>query len=212
MAAAVARVEAEAGAVGALVNNAGYAIEGAAEPTSMEEIRTAVRNQRLRSHAAVPARASGHAAARLGTHREHQLRRRQDAPSPAARTTTRRSTPLKHSATSLRFEVARLRRARDRRRARPDQDGVRRHGDRTHPARHAGRTPRSTKPSRSAWPERTKDVMGKLVARRTGSRRRRDRPRHRLDRVRRSRYRITIGCANHRSRHESSSPIVFGTR
>jgi NAD(P)-dependent dehydrogenase (short-subunit alcohol dehydrogenase family) len=39
MAAAVAQIEAETGAVGALVNNAGYAIEKAAEPTSMDEIR-----------------------------------------------------------------------------------------------------------------------------------------------------------------------------
>ncbi len=39
MTAAVARVEAEAGTLGALVNNAGYAIEGAAEPTSMDSIR-----------------------------------------------------------------------------------------------------------------------------------------------------------------------------
>ncbi|MEX2537803.1 MAG: oxidoreductase [Actinomycetota bacterium] len=39
MSAAVARVEAEEGAVGALVNNAGYAVEGAAEPTAMDMIR-----------------------------------------------------------------------------------------------------------------------------------------------------------------------------
>jgi NAD(P)-dependent dehydrogenase (short-subunit alcohol dehydrogenase family) len=39
MAAAVSKVEAEEGAVGALVNNAGYGLHGAVEETSIEEVR-----------------------------------------------------------------------------------------------------------------------------------------------------------------------------
>ena len=66
MRAAVAAVEGEQGAVGVLVNNAGYSQSGAIETVPMDEGARAVRDQRVRARAHVPARAARDARQRGG--------------------------------------------------------------------------------------------------------------------------------------------------
>ena len=73
MQAAVAAVEGEHGAVGALVNNAGYSQSGAIETVPMEKVRGAVRDECVRTRAPVPARAARDAAAARRPHREPLL-------------------------------------------------------------------------------------------------------------------------------------------
>ena len=64
MRAAVAAVEEAEGAVGALVNNAGYSQSGAIETLPLERLRAPVRDQRLRAGPHVPARPARRCAAR----------------------------------------------------------------------------------------------------------------------------------------------------
>ena len=65
MQAAVAAVEGEQGAVGALVNNAGYSQSGAIETVADGRRAPPVRDERVRPRAHVPARAARHARAGL---------------------------------------------------------------------------------------------------------------------------------------------------
>ena len=65
MSAAVRAVEEAEGAVGALVNNAGYSQSGAVESVPLDERARPVRDQRVRPGADVPARAAGHAPRRV---------------------------------------------------------------------------------------------------------------------------------------------------
>ena len=99
MAAAVERVEAEHGAVGALVNNAGYSAVGRGRGRADGRRAPPVRDERLRPRPHVPARAARDARAGLRADREHQLDGRATSPSRAAASTTRRSTPSRRSAT-----------------------------------------------------------------------------------------------------------------
>ena len=64
MEAAVKAVEDAEGAVGALVNNAGYSQSGAVESVTIDDVRAPVRDQRVRPDPHVPARAARHARAR----------------------------------------------------------------------------------------------------------------------------------------------------
>ena len=73
-AAAVAAVEAEHGAVGVLVNNAGYSQSGAIETRADGRRAPPVRDERLRARAHVPARAAGDARPALGQDRERLAR------------------------------------------------------------------------------------------------------------------------------------------
>src|SRR6478672_4183601 len=73
MAAAVAAVEAEHGAVAALVNNAGYSQSGAFEAVPMERVRAQFETKRLRPHRADAARAPGDAPPAGREDREPQL-------------------------------------------------------------------------------------------------------------------------------------------
>ena len=66
MRAAVAAVEEAEGAVGVLVNNAGYSQSGAIEALPMERMRAPVRDQLLRPGADVPALPARRCAARAG--------------------------------------------------------------------------------------------------------------------------------------------------
>ncbi len=73
MRAAVDAVERGRGAVGVLVNNAGYSQSGAVESVPIERRPRAVRDERLRPRPHVPARAAGHARAALGQARQRLL-------------------------------------------------------------------------------------------------------------------------------------------
>ena len=68
---AVAEVEDDAGAVSALVNNAGYSLSGAVESVPLDEARSTVRDERLRTRPPDPARrcraCAGRAAAASST-------------------------------------------------------------------------------------------------------------------------------------------------
>ena len=99
MRAAVEAVEAEAGAVGALVNNAGYSQSGAVEIALDGGPPPPVRDQRLRPRAHVPARAARHARPRRRPDREHELDGRATSRSRAAAPTTRPSTRSRRSPT-----------------------------------------------------------------------------------------------------------------
>ena len=70
-------VEAAEGAVGVLVNNAGYSQSGAVESVNLDDVRAPVRDERVRPGADVPARAARHAPPGLGQDRERQLDGRQ---------------------------------------------------------------------------------------------------------------------------------------
>ncbi len=77
MEAAVDAVEEAEGAVGVLVNNAGYSQSGAIETIPMDERAPPVRDQRLRPDPDVPARAARDARPALGPDRQPQLDGRQ---------------------------------------------------------------------------------------------------------------------------------------
>ena len=74
---AVAEVEDAEGAVGALVNNAGYSLSGAIESVPARRGAPAVRDERLRPRPPDPARAAGNAAGGPGPDRQRQLDGRQ---------------------------------------------------------------------------------------------------------------------------------------
>ena len=99
MRAAVAAVEGEHGAVGVLVNNAGYSQSGAIETVPMEKVRDAVRDQRVRPRAPVPARAARDAAAALRARSSTSPRWAGSSSSRAAASTTRPSTRWRRSPT-----------------------------------------------------------------------------------------------------------------
>ena len=94
------------GAVGALVNNAGYSQSGAVETVAAGRRPPAVRDERVRPGADVPARPARDARAGQRAHRQHLLDGRRASRSPAAASTTRRSTRSRRSSDALRFEVA----------------------------------------------------------------------------------------------------------
>ena len=110
MSAAVAAVEEAEGAVGALVNNAGYSQSGAVETIPLDERAPPVRDQRVRPACGCASSCCRDAPARARPDRERQLDGRQARPSRAAASTTPPSTRSRRSPTRMRFEVARLRR------------------------------------------------------------------------------------------------------
>ena len=63
---AVEQVEEAEGAVGVLVNNAGYSQSGAVESVNLDDVRAAVRDERVRADPHVPARAARDAPRRAG--------------------------------------------------------------------------------------------------------------------------------------------------
>ena len=73
MRAAVEAIEAEHGAVGALVNNAGYSQSGAVESVPMDDVRRQFETNVFGLVRHVPARAARDARAARGADREHQL-------------------------------------------------------------------------------------------------------------------------------------------
>ena len=78
MHAAVAEVEAAHGAVGTLVNNAGYGEYGAVEEVDLDKVRAMFETNVFGLAADVPARAPGHARAGPRAHRQRQLDGRPD--------------------------------------------------------------------------------------------------------------------------------------
>ena len=93
MAAAVAEVEAAHGAVGTLVNNAGYGEYGAIEEVDMDKVRamfeTNVFGLARMCQLVLPGMRRG----RARPHHQHRVDGRADDLPRAAATTTRRSTP-----------------------------------------------------------------------------------------------------------------------
>ena len=129
MRAAVAAVEAEHGAVGALVNNAGYSQSGALETLPMERLRAPVRDQRLRPRAHVPAGAAGDARRRAGPDRQRELDGRQ-ARLPRRRRLPRDQVRGRGALRRAALRGPRVRRPRRDHRAGPDHDQLRRDGGR----------------------------------------------------------------------------------
>jgi NAD(P)-dependent dehydrogenase (short-subunit alcohol dehydrogenase family) len=73
MRAAVDAIERNEGAIGVLVNNAGYSQSGAIETVSMEQIRRQFRDQCVRTRAALSDGASGHASPAVGPDHKPQF-------------------------------------------------------------------------------------------------------------------------------------------
>ena len=126
--AAVRAVEDEAGAVGVLVNNAGYSQSGAVESVPMERVRAPVRDQRVRARAHVPARAARACArsARARSSTSRSMGGKLTFPGGGLYHATKHA--VEAISDALRFEVARLRRRRRGHRAGADPHRLRRGG------------------------------------------------------------------------------------
>ena len=153
MRAAVAAVEQAEGAVGVLVNNAGYSQSGAIEDVPIDAGAPPVRDQRVRARPHVPAGAPGDAPPAARADRQHQLDGRQ-ADVPRRRHLPRHQARRRgHSATRCGSRSG-LRDRRGDHRARPDHDGVR-------------RTPRSTASTTATAGERPYAEFNRSVAEQT---------------------------------------------
>ena len=154
MRAAVEEVERAEGAVGALVNNAGYSLSGAVESVALEDARRRVRDERLRPRPPDAARPPGHAARRLGTDRQRQLDGR-SPDVPRRRLVPRLQARGRGAQRCAPVRGAGLRNRRRRDRTRSDPDRVRGDGGRVDPGRATSRTAGSTRPSAQRPPART---------------------------------------------------------
>ena len=142
------------GAVGVLINNAGYAQDGAIERVPLEAVRRQFETNVLRARAADAARAAEDARAALGQASSTSARWAASSSFPGGGFYHATKYALEAISDALRFEVARLRRRRDPRRAGPDHDRVRQRRDaprstarRPAHRRRATPTPTSTRPS-----------------------------------------------------------------
>ena len=113
------------GAVGVLVNNAGYSQSGAVETVPLDAGPPAVRDQRVRAGPDVPARAARDARPALGQDRQHRLDGRQ-AHVPRRRPLPRDQVRGRGAHRRAALRGPRLRRRRDPDRAGADRDELRR--------------------------------------------------------------------------------------
>ena len=203
MRAAVAAVEEAEGAVGALVNNAGYSQSGAVETLPMETLRGAVRDQRLRAVRMCQLVLPGMREPGRGRIVNiSSMGGKLTFPGGGAYHATKYAVEALSDA--LRFEVRGLRGPGGDRRAGPDHDPVRRDGRRLDRRRRAAR-PRPTVPTRSSTRRsapRRRRLRGAdgAARRRAGDGREGDRAGDLSSRNPRPRYKVTaVGPAGDRA-------------